>query len=153
MNERINQLFYLFLTIAIGFLAWGLLELNKAGFYRPKLPISTAVNHYSFDRQELVFPLSRYQSLLSGDLFFGELPPPPPPPQVEFKTQLIVIGVTQGANTQDGYAVVGLKKTGDRETWIVNPGQIVGGEQIVSIHNGYIMVKNQTGVGKVPLRD
>jgi hypothetical protein len=152
-TERINQCFYLFLAIAIGFFFWGMLELNKAALYKPELPINTAANHYSFDRRETVFPLSRYQHLLSGDLFFGKLPPPPPPPQVEFRTQLIVIGVTKGANTQDGYAVVGVKSSGDKETWIVNAGQMIGGERILSIHDGYIMVKNRTGVGKVRLRD
>lgn len=156
MNERLNQYFYLFLTAAVFCLAWGLLELNKAAFYQPKLPVSASVNHYSFGRKETVFPLERYQSLLSGDLFFGKLPPapePPPPPKVEFITELVVIGVTKGNNAKDGYAVIGFKSTGDRETSIVRVGQIIGGERIVGIYDGYIMVRNQTGVGKVPLRD
>jgi hypothetical protein len=153
MNERLNQYFYIFLAVAIAFLSWGLLKLNKAAFYQPKLPASTAPGRYSFDRQETVFPLSRYQNLLSGELFFGKLPPPPPQPVVKFQSQLMVIGVTKGTNAQGGYAVVGLKSSGDQETWIVNAGQMVGGERVVSIHDGYIMVKNRTGVGKVPLRN
>ncbi|MGD8399360.1 MAG: hypothetical protein PVH64_00260 [Bacillota bacterium] len=156
MKERIKQFFYLFLAIAIAFLAWGLLKLNQAALYRPQLPEQAALKQYSFDRKEQVFPLTRYENLLSGALFFGELPPPPPPPpppKVEFKSQLIVIGVTKGASTQDGYAVVGLQKTGEEETWIVNAGSVIAGERILSIHNGYILVRNQTGTGKVRLRD
>jgi hypothetical protein len=153
MKERLKLIFYLFLTIAIAFLSWGLLELNKAALYQPQLPERAALKQYSFDRKELVFPLTRYENLLSGALFFGELPAPPPPPEVEFKSQLIVIGVTKGANTQDGYAVVGLQKTGDRETWIVNAGSVLAGERILSIHDGYIQVRNQTGTGKVKLRN
>jgi hypothetical protein len=156
MTERINQFFYIFLTVAIAFFSWGLLELNKAALYQPKLPARTPLNHYLFDRKEIVFPQARYQALLSGELFFGKLPPPPPlPPQpkVEFKSQLIVIGVTKGNNAKDGYAVVGLKSSGDQETWIVNVGSVVGGERVLSIQDGFIQVRNQTGVGKVMLRN
>jgi hypothetical protein len=156
MSERINQYFYIFLVVAFGFLVWGLLELNKAALYQPKYPERIPPNRYSLERKEAVFPLTRYQTLLSGELFFGKLPPPPPPPaqpHVEFKTQLIVIGVTKGSNAQDGYAVVGLRSSGDRETWIVNAGSVIGGERVLSIGDGYLQVRNQTGTGKVRLRN
>jgi hypothetical protein len=155
MDERINRGFYVVLFGAMVFFSWGFLELSKALHYQPQAPSKAPLNRYTFTRRERLFPIERYQSLLNGDLFFGKLvvPPPPSQPAVRFETQLTVIGITKGHNTTDGYAVVGLQSSGDRQTWIVTAGSVVGGERILKVGNGYIEVENKTGVGRMPLRD
>lgn len=154
MSEKIEQYFYIFLITAIVVLGWGLVEFNKAGFYKPALPAKAAPNSFDFSRKEKVYPLERYQVLLSGDLFFGKPEPTPAPvvpvkPKIPFVSHLIVLGITKGTNASDGYAVVGTKATGGQQTWIAKVGMTIEGEKIVQIKDGYIMVSNKTGTGKV----
>jgi hypothetical protein len=153
MDERINRGFYVALLVAIVFFGWGFLEWNKAYHYRPQAPPKTLPNRYTFTRRERLFPIERYQTLLNGDLFFGKLVVPSSQSAVRFQTQLIVIGITKGHNTTDAYAVVGLHSFGDRQTWIVKAGSLVDGERILKIGNGYLEVENETGVGRISLRD
>ena len=158
MSERIQRYFYIFFCAAVLVFGWGLIEFNKAGYYKPVLPVKAARNAFDFNRKELFFPLERYQILLSGDLFFGKPAPTPPPavpvkPKIPFVSQLIVLGITKGTNASDGYAVVGAKSGGGQQTWIAKVGMTIEGEQIVQIKDGYLVVRNKTGTGKVSLRN
>lgn len=153
MTERIERCFFPFLMVAIAVLGWGLLKLSQARLYQPAEPVKAARNSFNFSRKEPVFPLERYQALLSGDLFFGPVPPEVTPPPPVFTSELIVMGITKETNAKNGYAVIGLKSTGDSRTWIATTGMEIAGEKILQIKEDYLIVRNKTGTGKVLLRN
>jgi hypothetical protein len=85
-------------------------------------------------------------------MFFGKVPEPQPV-KPEFHSKLILYGLTRGANPKENCAVVGLEGSGNKQTWLVKAGSKVEGEQVLRIADQYILVRNETGKGKVRLRE
>ncbi|MGE5607557.1 MAG: hypothetical protein ACM3YE_17930, partial [Bacteroidota bacterium] len=119
--------------------------------YQPSAPEPAQLNKFNFRKKTPALKLSRYQELLAGGLFF-ERPPAPPTPQAperEFYSELVVYGIVKGKESR---AIVGLNEE-PVQTWIVRPGSVVDGETIVTIGANYIEVRNESGTGKVFLRE
>lgn len=132
-------------------LGWAVFDLIGAVNYHPSAPQAAQLNQFNYRKQTPALKLSRYQELLAGGLFF-ERPQAPPTPQIserEFYSELVVYGIVKG---KEGRAIVGLGED-PAKTWIVKPGSVVAGETIVAIGANYIEVRNESGTGKVFLRE
>jgi hypothetical protein len=92
--------------------------------------------------------VERYSKLFQGELFFGKLEPA----RSVFSSELMVLGVTQGVTSKDGYAVVRMASGSEEETMIVKEGMVIAGETILKIVEKGITVKNLTGVGTIYLQ-
>ena len=132
-------------------LGWAGFNLIGAVNYHPSPPKPAKLNKFDYRQKGPGLKLSRYQELLAGGLFFERPPAPPTPqaPQVVFESRLVVYGIVKG---QDGRAIVGVGED-PTKTWIVKPGSSVDGEKIVAIGAKYIEVRNESGIGKVWLRE
>lgn len=117
-----------------------------ARLYQPVEPASVPVGTIKMDPIPSVYSLERYQSLMSGRLFFGGVDPVMEIPIVQFRSRLNLWGVIK-----DGHAVVGLDPNSHNNDQLVKVGDVVEGETITAIGDGYIMVKNQTGQGKIKM--
>jgi hypothetical protein len=129
-----------FLVFIWGFFAWII-----ARHYQPESPVQTPAQHYTLPKKETTFPISKYQSLFDGSLFFGE---GSSKKTGGFQSHLILWGLING-----GWAVVGIDPRFNQNTWIVKAGDTVEGEQIVAVGVRYISVRNQTGEGKVVMSE
>lgn len=125
----------------VGFTIW-----LFAYLYKPVDPIEIPSSPVKISPVPSTYPLSRYQSLMSGRLFFGGVDPSTEIPVVQFRSRLLLWGVIK-----NGHAVVGLDPNDHTNNRVVTVGDTVEGETITAIGDGYIMVKNQTGQGKVKL--
>jgi hypothetical protein len=123
----------------VGFTIW-----LMAHLYQPVEPIPNPVGKIKVDPIPSSYSLDRYQSLMSGRLFFGGVDPGMDIPIVQFRSRLILWGVING-----GHAVVGLDPNSHNNDRVVAVGDTVEGETIIAIGDGFIMVKNQTGQGKI----
>ena len=139
-----------FVICAIVF-GWGVYNLIGSFRYRPSAPETAPLNKFNFRRKTPALKLSRYQELLAGGLFFErpQAPPTPQAPEREFYSELAVYGIVKGKESR---AIVGLGED-PTKTWIVKPGSVVNGETIVTIGANYIEVRNESGTGKVFLRE
>jgi hypothetical protein len=156
MNGRFKQQYYLFVLIcAIFFFCGCLFQWKRAQLPQTYIRGKAPLNRYSYTKEEPVFPAERYRKLLQGELFFGK------PVTVEradtsvkpvFSSCLTLLGITQGENFKDGYAVVGLKSGNEEETAIVKQGTVIAGEVILKIMKNGVVVKNPTGTGTIFLR-
>jgi hypothetical protein len=138
---------YLWFALIGSFLVfiWGLSTWIIARHYQPEVPVQTPAHHYTLAKKETAFPITRYQSLFDGSLFFGE---GNSNKTGGFQSHLILWGLING-----GWAVVGVDPDSNQKTWIVKAGDTVEGEQIVAVGVRYISVRNQTGEGKVVMSD
>ena len=136
-------------SISVLVFAWSVWAWLNAVYYQPTTPEPASLNKFDFRIKTPSYPLSRYQGLLEGGLFF-EKPPAPPEVKMAFQSKLVVYGLVKGKNSR---AIVGLKGDQTQETWIVKPGSVVDGETIVAIGANYIEVRNESGTGKVFLRE
>lgn len=126
-------------TVVFG---WGGFQWWQAVAYLPVTPVQAPLNYFSSASPEPPVDLARYQRLFTGELFFGTVAQP----LLDFYSSLKVLGLIKGVNPR---AVVSI---GDSEqTWIVKPGSVVEGEQIITIGEDYILVKNENGEGMVLL--
>lgn len=130
---------------AIIILGWGGFQWWQALAYQPVTPVQAPLNHFTFSIEEPNPDPARYQRLFSGELFFGTVVQP----LREFYSSLKLLGLINGANPRAVVAVAG----SDGQTWIVKPGTVAGGEQIIAIGADYILVKNESGEGMVPLEN
>lgn len=130
---------------------WGVYNLIGALRYQPSVPEPAQLNEFNFQKITPALKLSRYQELLAGGLFFErpQAPPTPQGPEREFYSDLAVYGIVKGKESR---AIVGLGED-PTKTWIVKPGSVVNGETIVTIGVNYIEVRNESGTGKVFLRE
>jgi len=132
-----------YLAAVLSFITGALLY-YQALRYTPKAPEPAPPNHYNFQKKESTYPFERYAPLSRGEMFFGKVVQPETE-KMAFHTNLKILGMIEGQNPR---AVVGLKNDPER-TWIVKPGSVVEDEQIVKIGSGFIVVKNESGQGKV----
>jgi hypothetical protein len=146
--KRIKLIWLTAYSISIMVFAWSVWSWLNAVYYHPVTPEQASLNEFDFRIKGSSYPLSRYQGLLEGGLFF-EKPPAPPEVKVQFQSGLVVYGVVKG---KSGRAIVELEGDQAQETWIVKPGSVVGGETIVAIGADYVEVKNESGTGKVFIR-
>jgi hypothetical protein len=127
------------LVFAGGLSAW-LMARN----YQPEVPVQAPLRHYNAPKKDPAPPLSRYQSLFGGSLFFGE--------NLKqgggFQSRLVLWGLIHNA-----WAVVGDDPNSHQNTRIVKAGDSVAGEKIIAVGAGYIIVRNQTGEGKIAMRE
>ncbi|HYH04044.1 MAG TPA: hypothetical protein VEC37_13155 [Bacillota bacterium] len=154
--EQLNKLYWGILVIAVGFAGWGLNRWVQATAFMPSTPAQSIANRYSYQKPELTVPLSRYALLQKGEMFFGKAPEPTPAlpaPKPEFRSKLLLYGVTKGSNPQSDRAIVGLATEPNGQTWLVKVGTVVAGEMVVKIETSGIWVKNETGKGKVGVRE
>lgn len=133
-------------TISILFFSVGMTIWLFARLYQPVEPTPVSVGSIKVDPIPPVYPLERYQSLMSGRLFFGGSEPLTNIPIVQFRSRLILWGVIKG-----GQAVVGLDPNSHQDTRLITVGDVVEGETITGIGDGYITVKNQTGQGRIKI--
>jgi hypothetical protein len=131
--------------VSILFFIAGMMVWLFARWYQPAEPTVGPVGIIKIAPVPSVHPVERYQSLMSGRLFFGGSDPGLDPiPVVQFHSRLILWGVIK-----DGQAVVGLDPNSHQDTRLVGVGDVVEGETITGIGDGYIVVKNQTGQGRI----
>lgn len=132
--------------IAIVFFGVGFAIWLVAHYYQPVTPTPDPVLKINLGNSPQVYPLEHYQSLLSGRLFFGGSDLPFDGVELQFHSRLILKGVIK-----DGQAVVGLDPNSNHDTRLVEVGDVIEGETIVTIGDVYIVVKNQTGQGKITI--
>lgn len=126
----------------LGFIIW-----LMAYLYEPVTHSSATLQRYTIKSRLEIYPFERYQTLMSGRLFFGGSDIPVDiNPIVQFHSRLILWGVIKG-----GHAVVGLDPGSNLDTKLIKAGDEVEGERIISVGEKYILVRNQTGQGKVVL--
>ncbi len=132
-------------------LGWAVFNLLGAVNYHPTAPEPAQLNKFDYRAKTAVPKLSRYQELLAGGLFFERpsAPPTPQAPLMKFHSELVVYGIVKG---EESRAIVGLGEDSTK-TWIVKPGLVVDGETIMAIGANYIEVRNESGTGKVFLRE
>ena len=137
---------YIWLALGGSFLIliWGLSAWMIARHYQPEIPIQAPAQHYSLPKEGTGFPIARYQSLFDGSLFFGQ----GRKSISVFQSRLILWGLING-----GWAVVGIDPQSNQNTWIVKAGDTVEGEQVITVGVRYIIVRNQTGEGKVGMSE
>ena len=140
MNQFKKYWIYAVLLAIIVF-GWGLGSWLMARLYQPEEPVQAPLQSYKFSPKENSFPLSRYESLMDGHLFFGGAIVSS---QVEFSSKLVLWGVVK-----DETAVVGLDPTSNQDTKVVRVGGYYAGEQIIAIGSNYVVVRNATGEGRV----
>ncbi len=131
-------------SAAILFFFAGAFLYYEALRYTPKTPEPAPPNHYNYQKKESMYPMDRYALLSRGELFFGKTAIPEQE-RPAFHSNLKILGIIEGQNSR---AVVGLKNDPER-TWIVKPGSVIEGEKIVKIGKGFILVRNESGEGKV----
>ncbi len=139
-------------SITALFLGWAVFSWFEAINYHPSTPKKAKLHQYDYQTKVTGAPLSRFQELLEGEPFFEKPQAPiiPQAPRSEFHTELIVFGIVKGAESR---AIVGLQDESIQDTWIVRPGSVVARETIVAIGANYIEVQNESGIGKVFLRE
>jgi hypothetical protein len=153
MNLRFKQHYYHFILIfAMVFLGGSLIQWKRAQLPQTYIREKAAPNHYSFTGKEPVFPVERYSKLFQGELFFGKPPEGSEPAKPVFSSELMVLGITQGVTSRDGYAVIRMTSGSEEETLIVKEGMVIAGETILKITEKGITVKNPTGVGTIDLQ-
>lgn len=144
----------LILLAAVGIFGWGLFTWFNAHFYQPAFTTTAPIKHNS---GSIVTPKPSkkpLQTFLEGKMFFAkELPPTIEPPKSEapvipFISKLVVWGIISGSENR---AVIGLNREENVETWILKAGDQLSGEKIVKINSDSILVKNETGIGKVKI--
>lgn len=146
---NINRKFWLFIyVVSFGILIWGISAWTEAYRYTPKIPEKVPLNLVSFKITAREFPLTRYQELIDGGLFFEKIVVPVAEVKHEFKSRLVIYGLVKG---KDCRAIVGVEGN-PAETWIVKPGIAVQGEKIITVGADYLVVKNESGEGKVFFR-
>lgn len=130
-----------FVIIVIVIFGWGFSSWLLARLYQPEEPVHVPLQSYKYPPREDSFPLSRYEPLMNGRLFFGGNIVSS---ETGFSSKLVLWGVIKNE-----IAVVGLDPSSNQDTVIVKVGEYVAGEQIVGIGGNYIVVKNATGQGRV----
>lgn len=143
--KRTKLIWLLVYSISIIVFGWSVCVWLNTVYYHPATPEQASLNKFDFRIKATGYPLSRYQDLLEGGLFF-EKPPAAPAAKIEFKSRLVVYGLVKG---KDSRAIVGLEGDQGQETWIVRPGSVVGDETITAIGANYIEARNGSGTGKV----
>lgn len=163
--EQLNKFYWVMLVISLACAGWGLSRWTRANAFIPEEPVAIAANRYSYLKSDRIIPLSRYALLQKGEMFFGRAPEPSQsrsavaalqpvqPPQPEFRSKLLLYGVTKGTHSKDDRAVVGLAAEPNGETWLAKVGSEVAGETVVRIEEKGIWVKNATGKGRLGLRE
>ena len=143
---------FLILIAAVGIFGWGLMTWFNAQRYQPSLETTSQIKQNS-DKSITTQPSNRPpQTFLEGKMFFGKQAPivfeSPKPvlPVIQFVSKLVVWGIISGSENR---AVVGLDPKENTTTWVLKAGDQLGGEKIVKINSDFIVVKNETGVGKV----
>lgn len=143
-----NYIWLVTYTIAFAILMWGFIVWEGASRYTPVRPDPAPLNAFNYSQPVKRFPIGRYQALMDGRLFFEKVPVPVDEAKVVFSSRLVVVGLIKG---EGGRAIVGLQEKPD-ETWVVKPGMTIQGEKIIRVGADYILVKNESGEGKVYLR-
>jgi hypothetical protein len=139
---QLKKYWFLILIFVLLVFGWGFSTWLTARLYVPDNPVVNSPGPAPKpDGKETKFPISRYEALLGGRLFFGEVKPV----TVAFKSNLLLWGVIKGTENR---VVVGANPN---QTWVVRAGETVEGEQIIAIGDNYIQVRNQTGEGTVML--
>ncbi len=138
---------YWFLGLGCAFLifVWGFISWITARQYIPVTPKPGPPNRFSLTKKSIAHPIAKYKDLLSGKLFFGQ--GVMINSQGTFQTKLILWGLIHGSR-----AIVGTDPQSNQTTWIVQSGDSIEGEKIVTVGDNYIIIHNQTGEGKVYLR-
>lgn len=150
MREKkldISKLWLIGIIVAVIVFIWGLLAWIMASQYVPKAPASAPLIKYSNPKQRSGFPITKYQSLMSGKLFFGS-DGGQFTRNITFTSKLILQGLIHGA-----YALVTIDPLSNENTKIVKAGDTIEGEQIIAVGEDSITVRNQTGEGKIHLRN
>lgn len=129
------------LLVALLVLIWGLTTWISACHYIPNPPKAAPKNKFTSLKPGLTYPLNKYQSLLTGKLFFGTASTTM---KAAFRSRLVLWGLAHRSE-----AIVGTDPLSNQITWMVKVGDTVEGEKIVAIGNDYIVVRNQTGEGRV----
>lgn len=128
---------------------WGLTSWISARFYRPNIPVQMQVGKYSYRLPETLRQ-GRAVSLPGDRLFFGGTATqdlmPVKAGGTAFHSSLILWGAIKGET-----AVVGLDPNSNTATQLVRVGEVFAGEKIIAIGANYIVVRNQTGTGRVNL--
>lgn len=136
-------------AVSGGIFIWGLISWIAARFYRPDIPLETPAGKYSYRLPETLRQ-NRTDSLPDDRLFFGgaaiQSSAPVETGGAAFRSSLILWGAIKGET-----AVVGLDPNSNADTRLVREGEVFAGEKIISIGSNYIVVKNQTGTGRVNL--
>ncbi|HEX7712851.1 MAG TPA: hypothetical protein VF531_02420 [Bacillota bacterium] len=135
-------------AVSGGIFVWGLTSWIVARFYQPSMPVQTQVGKYSYRLPETDHQ-GRTDSLPGDRLFFGgavSQNPVPAETGISFHSSLILWGTIAGET-----AVVGLDPNSNTATQLVRVGEVFAGEKIITIGSNYIVVKNQTGTGRVNL--
>lgn len=112
--------------------------------FEPRVTPSNQVNALTFNDKPYEVPAERYDRMRRGELFFGGSSGETTT-EIIFKSPVIVWGITRG---RENRAVISMDAN-QSETWIVKPGDEVNGERIVAITDRYVVIRNQTGEGKV----
>lgn len=142
-----KYLFPILYGVSILFFIAGLTIWLFARLYQPVEPIPISAGPIKIAPIPSAYSVERYRSLMSGRLFFGGVDPVDTEiPVVQFRSRLLLWGVIK-----DGHAVVGLDPNSHSNDQMVKVGDMVEGETITAIGDGYIMVKNQTGQGKIKM--
>jgi hypothetical protein len=153
MNLHFKQHYYHFILIfAMVFFGGSIIQWKRAQLPQTYIREKAVPNHYLFTGKEPVFPVERYIQLFQGELFFGKPPEGSEPEKPIFSSGLMVLGITQGITSKDGYAVVSMTSGSEEETLIVKEGMVIAGETILKITEKGIMIKNTTGVGTINLQ-
>ena len=119
----------------------GLVCWLTAARYQPNLPQHARVNRFSFNSTAMQPDLSRYQTLLGGGLFFGNSEA-----AVRlFHSDLTLLGLIKGKPSR---ALLGNGED-SQETWIVKLGDLVNQERVVAIGDKYVVIRNQSGEGRI----
>ena len=140
--KQYRSVVYILVLLAF---AGGLICWLMAARYQPNLPQPATVNRFSFKATAKHPDLSRYQSLLGGRLFFGN--------NEEairlFRSNLTLLGLIKGKPSR---ALLGNGEE-SQETWIVKIGDLVNEERVVAIGDKYVVIRNQSGEGRVYLKE
>ena len=149
--KRMQLIWLVVYSISVLVFGWAVYTRLEASYYQPTTPKPAPLNKFDFEIKTQDWELSRYQGLLEGGLFFEKIPTAVQE-VVEniFHTRLRVYGIVKGGESR---AVVGLEGDPSEETWIVKPGSTVEGETIITIGANYIEVRNESGAGKVFLKE
>lgn len=135
------------------FFGGGLLLWLQAHYYQPRLPQQDFPRRFAYRESGTRFSGARYQALQNGALFFGKpaaTAAPSAGSPVIFQSRLVLWGITGG---QESRAVVGSDPQSNQQTEILKVGDEYAGETVVAIGPDYIVVRNQSGKGRVYLGD
>lgn len=144
---RIGKYWLVIFAASGAVFVWGLASWITAQYYRPAAPAQAPVAKYSYRLPETNRSVGT-DSLPGDRLFFGgaSANPAPVTAATTFHSSLILWGAIKGET-----AVVGLDPNSNGDTQLVRVGEVFGGEKIIAIGSDYIVVRNQTGTGRVNL--